>query len=303
MRFAFSTRALDIYPTPYGAPVPSEARERLFRWGIARGFDGIEIEDKWVPVESLPDGELEHLRDQSQAVGITPTLKLHYRDLTAEPVAKRNEDSIRRAIEGAAKIAAPIVSFSMPTLDPIREDVSRDLGRDWRPSSAEALPGAFERTVEAVRRLARIGQDLGVVLAIEMHQGSIADTGESLLRLLDAIDQPNVGANPDLANLMQLEPPPAEDWRACARLLAPRTVYWHVKNIRRYVIGRQPFLLRRGLDEGFVDYRWCVAELLAHGFDGFAVIEASGYGDHLTLCEQGREYLARLVEERRTLGI
>jgi sugar phosphate isomerase/epimerase len=303
VKFAFSTRALDLYPTTYGTPIPADARKRLFRWGVAKGFAGVEIEDKWIPVENLPDGELASLRAQLTEVGITPTLKLHYRDMSTPQTARQNEDSVRRAIEGAAKIGAPIVSFSVPTSESVQAEVSRELGREWQPSSADALPGSYERAAEAVRRLARVAEDLGVALTVEMHQGSIVDTSVSLTRLLDLIDRPNVGANPDLANLMQLNPPPDEDWRECLRRLAPRVNYWHVKNIRRYVIAGKPFLLRRRLDEGFVDYRWCVAELLHHGFDGFAAIEASGYGDHLTLVEEGRNYLAKLAEERREFGV
>jgi hypothetical protein len=117
------------------------------------------------------------------------------------------------------------------------------------------------------------------------------------------VDQPNVGANPDVANLMQVDPPPDEDWRECMERIAPRMNYWHVKNLRRYEVGGRRLLLRRRLDEGFVDYRWCVALLLSRGWDGIAVIEGPGFGDHLTVVEESRAYLLKLVEENRTLGI
>jgi sugar phosphate isomerase/epimerase len=303
VKIAFSTRAMDVYPHTYGTPLPEEVRGRVLRWGAAKGFDAAELEDSWALVEQMDDAQLGRLDEQAEAAGIGLTLKLHYRDLSTPRVAAANEAGVLRNVEAAAKLGALMVSFSIPTAEPIRRAVAAELGRDWRPSSLDALPGAYEASAEAIRRLGRRAADLGVTLSVEMHQGSIVDTGPSLVRLLEMVDLPNVGANPDLANLMQLDPPPEEDWRGCLARIAPWMNYWHVKNLRRYEVGGKPFLLRRRLDEGFVDYRWCVAFLLERGWDGIAVIEGPGFGDHLTVVEGSRAYLVKLIEERRTLGI
>jgi sugar phosphate isomerase/epimerase len=303
VKIAFSTRTMDVHPHRYGEPLPEDVRGRVLRWGAAKGFDAAELEDSWALVEQMDDAALARLRDQARSAGIALTLKLHYRDLATPSVAAANEAGVRRNVEAAAKLGASVVSFSMPTADSARREVARELGRDWRPSSRDALPGAYEASAEAIRRLGRRAAELGVVLSVEMHQGSIVDTGASLLRLLDLVDMPNVGANPDLANLMQLNPPPEEDWRGCLARIAPRMNYWHVKNLRRYEVDGQPLLLRRRLDEGFVDYRWCVAFLLERGWDGFAVIEGPGFGDHLTVVEESRAYLVKLIEEHGALGI
>jgi sugar phosphate isomerase/epimerase len=303
VRIAFSTRAMDVYPHRYGAPLPVDVRGRVLRWGAAKGFEAAEIEDAWAGVEHMDDAGLAAFRDQARAAGIGLTLKLHYRDLATPSVAAAGEAGVAKNVEAAAKLGASLVSFSMPTPEGARKAVAAELGREWRPSSADALPGAYEIAAAAVQRLGRRAADLGVTLSIEMHQGSIVDTSTSLIRLLDLIDLPNVGANPDIANLMQVDPPPDEDWRACIERIAPRMNYWHVKNLRRYQVGGRPFLLRRRLDEGFVDYRWCVALLLERGWDGYAVIEGPGFGDHLTVVEESRAYLVRLIEEQRVLGI
>jgi sugar phosphate isomerase/epimerase len=294
---------MDVYPHRYGEPLTADVRGRVLRWGKAKGFDAAEIEDKWALVEEMDAAALRAFRDQAESIGIGLTLKLHYRDLSTPRVAAASEAGVLRSIEGAAALGAPIVSFSIPTPERVRDEVSRELGRDWRPGSRDALPGAYETTAAAVRRLGQRAADLGVELSVEMHQGSIVDTSVSLLRLLEMVDLPNVGANPDLANLMQLEPPPDEDWRSCLERIAPRTNYWHVKNLRRYVVGGKPLLLRRRLDEGFVDYRWCVAHLLERGWDGIAVIEGPGHGDHFTVSEESRAYLVKLIDEYRTLNI
>lgn len=303
MKIAFSTRGMDVYPHTYGTPLPEDVWGRVLRWGAAKGFDAAELEDSWALVEEMDDAALARLRGQAADAGIALTLKLHYRDLSTPKVAAHNEAGVLRNVEAAAKLGAHVVSFSIPTAEDVRQEMARELGRDWRPSSRDALPGAYEASAEAVRRIGRRAAELGVTLSVEMHQGSIVDTGESLERLLAMVDLPNVGANPDLANLMQLEPPPDQDWRACLARIAPRMNYWHVKNLRRYEVGGKPFLLRRRLDEGFVDYRWCVAYLLERGWDGYAVIEGPGFGDHLTVVEESRAYLLKLIEEQGALGI
>lgn len=303
MKIAFSTRGMDVYPHRYGTPLPPEVRARVFRWGAAKGFVAAELEDAWALVEEMDDAALRALREQAEAAGIGLTLKLHFRDLSTAAVAAKNEAGVLKNVEAAAKLGAGLVSFSIPTPEAARRDVSNELGRDWRPGSRDALPGSYEAAAAATRRLGHRAADLGVTLSIEMHQGSIVDTSGSLNHLLDLVDLPNVGANPDLANLMQMNPPPDEDWRACLERIYPRMNYWHVKNLRRYEVGGKPFLLRRRLDEGFVDYRWCVAFLLERGWDGMAVIEGPGFGDHLTVVEESRGYLARMVEENRALGI
>lgn len=303
MKIACSTRALDVYPHRYGEPLPADVRGSVFRWAAAKGFDGVEMEDKWALVEEMDEPALIALREQAALFGVTLLMKLHFRDVATESIASNNEAGIRRNIDCAAILGVPMLSFSLPTPEGVRKEVSANLGRDWRPSSADALPGAYETTIAAVRRLGVYAGERGVDLTIEMHQGSIADTSDTLIRVLEGVNLPNVGANPDLSNLMQMNPSPDEDWRACLARIAKWTNYWHVKNIRKYQVGSGSLMLRRRLDEGFVDYRWCVAALIEAGFKGFAVIEGPGFGDHLTVSEEGKNYLRRLIDEHHKFGI
>ena len=54
---------------------------------------------------------------------------------------------------------------------------------------------------KAVSEVAGIAADQGVEISIEIHQNSIADNSWSALHLLELIDAPNVGVNPDLGNI------------------------------------------------------------------------------------------------------
>ena len=258
------------------------------------------MEDNWCNAEAMSASELAELRAMAADAGVTLTLKLHHRDLSSPEVADVNEASILRAIQVAEIVDAPIVSIGLPTPPAVLDAASRRLGRPWNGSGADMPDDAFEGAADALRRLADAAVDVGVDLTIELHQGSIVDTSERLLRLLDLVDYANVGANPDIANNLQTTPPPGETWRDAIERLAPRANYWHVKNLRRIEIpGRSPYLVRRALHEGEIDYRWAVSVMQEAGFDGYVVIEGPGSGDHLRACEEGRLYIRYLLDEHK----
>jgi sugar phosphate isomerase/epimerase len=297
MRLACSTRGLDLYPDRYGQATP-KTRARVFTWMRRAGFEAVEMEDKWCNVEEMSPGELVELRAAAADAGVTLTLKLHYRDLHTPEVAAANEASVQRAIQVAETVGAPVVSLGLATPPTALDAVSRRIGRPWNGGGADMPDEAFTRTAAALRRLADAAADAGVDLTVELHQGSIVDNSERLLRLLDLVDYANVGANPDIANNLQTTPAPGETWREAIERLAPRANYWHVKNLRRIEIpGRDPYLVRRALHEGEIDYRWAVSVMHAAGFEGYVVVEGPGSGDHLRACEEGRLYIRYLLDE------
>jgi sugar phosphate isomerase/epimerase len=301
MRLACSTRGLDLYPDRYGHSTP-KTRARIFHWMRRAGFEAVEMEDRWCDAEAMSAAELAELRAAAADAGVALTLKLHYRDLHTPEIAAANEASVLRAIQVAEAVGAPIVSIGLPTPPSALDAVARRIGRPWNGSGADLPDEAFTRTAAALRRLADAAADVGIDLSIELHQGSIVDNSIRLLRLLDLVDYANVGANPDIANILQTLPPPGETWREAIERLAARANYWHVKNLRRIDIpGRSPFFIRRALHEGEIDYRWAVSVMQAAGFEGYVVIEGPGAGDHLRACEEGRMYIRYLLDENRRI--
>ena len=67
--------------------------------------------------------------------------------------------------------------------------------RIWAGTSGSAQTGRDERrrVVAAVRRLADAASIRGQELAFEHHDGTLADTVDSTLQLLEEVDRPNVG--------------------------------------------------------------------------------------------------------------
>ena len=115
------------------------------------------------------------------------------------------------------------------------------------------------------------------------------------------INEPNVGANPDLGNLMWGYAEPEEPWYEAIKNLAGRVDFWHVKNVQLVQIPetQRSYWIHAGLGEGDIDYRWALGTLMAKGFDGWISIESAGPGDLLAFVGRGCDYLRELLEEQK----
>jgi sugar phosphate isomerase/epimerase len=182
-----------------------------------------------------------------------------------------------------------------------------DLALDWAQDGA---PPAIDTTVggtpaqwdelkplmiERVGELVRYGEQRGVVIAIEPHVGSMLDTPDRVLELLDAIPSPNLKLNFDISHFNVMGIPIAESVGALAR----HTVHTHVKD-ERGVVPNYEFLIP---GEGEFDYVAYLQAMRAHGYSGFITAEISimvqrrpGY-DPLAAAEQTYRTLARAFEE------
>jgi sugar phosphate isomerase/epimerase len=150
-----------------------------------------------------------------------------------------------------------------------------------------------------LRAAGKLAHDLGVKIAIEVHQGSIADNSTATLHLLDLVDSDSVGANPDLGNIYWHYESPEETVEAAIVALAPRAVYWHCKNLRRVHIPelRRSFFQRVPLPDGDLDYRFAIAAMVDAGYDGYLAVEGAREGDALSQDRRGAEYVRQLLAE------
>jgi sugar phosphate isomerase/epimerase len=182
-----------------------------------------------------------------------------------------------------------------------------DLALDW---AIDGAPPAIDTTVggtpeqwdvlkplmvERVGALVRYGEQRGVVIAIEPHVGSMLDTPDRVLELLDAIDSPFLKLNFDISHFNVMGIPIAESVGALAR----HTVHTHVKD-ERGVVPHYEFLIP---GEGEFDYVAYLQAMREHGYAGFITAEISimvqrrpGY-DPLAAAEQTYRTLARAFEQ------
>ena len=125
-------------------------------------------------------------------------------------------------------------------------------------SSRLASAVDYERTAKAVSEVAGIAADQGVEISIEIHQNSIADNSWSALHLLELIDAPNVGVNPDLGNIYWTYDIPEESCEDAIVALAQHVNYWHCKSLYRVHIPdlETAIYVQAPLPDGEIDYRF-----------------------------------------------
>lgn len=146
-----------------------------------------------------------------------------------------------------------------------------------------------------LRELADHAAQVGVAISLEMYEDTFLGTAQSAVRLVEEIGRPNVGLNPDVANIVRLHRP-VEHWRSMLEQVLPHANYWHVKNYTRdetadgSAVATAPSTLRSGV----IDYRWATRFAVEHGYTGPFATEHYG-GDALGMIAENRDYLRSLL--------
>jgi sugar phosphate isomerase/epimerase len=293
MPFAFHLHALRQH---WRNPVPSQAELHAACARIGRaGFDGLDVSDSW-PFEALTADAATAVRTIAAEHGLQiPLISCMGKTLCHPALGARNLQALQAALDVAERLGAQTVNIALSV--PRTPGVTPVMGAPHSPGgSLHATPDDFALTAERLRLLAAQAAARGLSLAIELHDRSIADTSTALLQLLERIDAPNVGANPDLCNGYRAYETPPETWQAALAALAPRMNLWHVNNLQRIHFAelRRAAFVECSLADGDVDYSLALREVQASGFDGWVVIEYKGQGDAFATTAAGRRYLAAL---------
>lgn len=122
------------------------------------------------------------------------------------------------------------------------------------------------RTAETARRAA----DRGIALFLENEKGIYGDTAARVLDLLETVAAPGLGHAFDPANYLEVGQPIDEAWS----MLRPRVTHFHVKDYDTQERKNVP------AGEGEGQIARLIADAVAHGFDGFCVLEP-----HLVIAE------------------
>src|SRR5207245_2015014 len=147
-------------------------------------------------------------------------------------------------------------------------------------ASRYATEADFVETARHLREAGKMCADLGMDMSIEIHQGSIADNSWSGLRLVELIDLPNVGVNPDLGNVYWQFEEPEESSEDAIVAMAPKAKYWHCKNLKKVHFAQlqKAIYLRVPLGEGDIGYRLEITALVGGGYRGYLAIEGCRVG-------------------------
>ncbi len=134
-------------------------------------------------------------------------------------------------------------------------------------------------------------------VSLELHEATLLDRSERVLRLLDRTAASNLGVNLDIGNLVRVAGEPAEPWRETVDRLAPHVNYWHLKNYLRVEhLSGIALSAPCSIDMGEIDYRYALSVVLGHGYTGPLCLEHYG-GDAFAAMQRGANYLVGLLSE------
>ena len=300
MKLCYALRRGVFYPSArdaFGEMPPREHRPAYLARVALLGFQGVEV-----PVDESADASTARDLAAELADAGVPAVCVRAGGDLAHPLAgAAARQRLERAIQYASWLGASVVNTAMvsPPTQPGGPGHGRQGEQVSQGASRTASESDFERAASFLRQYGQMAADLGVDIAIEVHQGSIADNSSATLHLLDLVGLSNVGANPDLGNIYWHYEHPEETTEAAIVALAPRANYWHCKNLRRLHIPElhRSFFQRVPLPDGDLDYRFAIAAMLAANYQGYLAIEGAREGDQLTQDARGAAYARQLLTD------
>lgn len=271
---------------------------RVMREVRLAGFDHVDLTDSWLRPGDLTPDRVDELARVIAGEGLGITALTTARRSVIDPdedAAAANVAYLERTLDAAARLGTGIVSLGLfRALTPAQQAAEWF----WLAPGATDPPGddrVFDLAVQRFSALGRRAAERGLQLSLEMYEDTYLGTPESAVRLKQAIGLPNVGLNPDVANLVRLHRP-VQPWREQLEMTLPHANFWHVKNYLRdhdpatgsYATSPAP------LELGVIDYRAAIRMALEAGFSGPFCAEHYG-GDGLSVSATNAAYLRRIL--------
>ena len=278
MKVAYAFRRGVLYPHQDGGIGSKEHRSAFLKKAKEIGFDGIEL-----GASVLDQPDVASLRAELEDAGM-PCVAIRGGGSFINPRAAAGASKQWEQIIGfAAQIGAGVVNSTVggsPSPDPRGAGTYRG-ERISQGASQTAREEDYERTARGLSGAAKVAADQGLEISIEIHQNTIVDNSWTALHLLELIDQPNIGINPDLGNIYWTYDIPEESCEDAIAALAARCNYWHCKNLYRVHIPdlEKSILLQAPIPDGDIDYRFAISAMLDAGYSGYLAIEGMRLGD------------------------
>jgi len=297
MKIIYAFRRVTLHPYNGGLDLPpGEHRAAFLEKSKEIGFEGLEL-----GVTNASEPEVRDLRKVLDDAGL-PCRAIRGGGLNLRPrTTGASRTGMESALRYASWIGAPVLNttIGMPMSRP--GGPGTQVGEPTaQGSSREAREEDFERAARELRAVAPLASDLGLAVSIEIHQHCLADNAWSGLHLMDLVDHPAVGLNPDLGNIYWNYDVPEESSEDAIRAMAPRAKYWHCKNLRRVhftELSRTVFL-QAPLPDGEIDYRFALTAMRRAGYPGDIAVEGLRLGDQFHGDGKSVAYLRELLREQ-----
>jgi sugar phosphate isomerase/epimerase len=279
---------------------PASEWQQVFEEVADAGFVNADLTDSWVRPGDLSPARLDDLQAAAANAGIgLPAISAIRRSVIEEGNWEDNLAYTHRTLDAAAHLGCEVVSIG---LHQALTTAQREQLWFWTVGGHKDPAGDRDTWNNAVTRIREVGRhaaELGLLVSLEMYEDTYLGTADSSVQLVQDVDLPNVGLNPDIGNLIRLHGP-IEDWREMLHKTLPYANYWHVKNyLRDEDLARDHFVaMPSPMESGLISYREAFQFAISVGFQGIVCTEHYG-GDGLSVTAANQEYLRRHVLPKR----
>jgi len=256
--------------------MPDKDIYEALKFCASLGLDGIEIRcaaNGHMDPETIEPLEVELIAEAAHRAGVAiACLTPYYKDYATPEATAATLAGLRKTCRIARQLNCPLV---------------RATGGVW-PAGDREREDIWERTVAGLRQAADIAEELGAKLALENHSGTLTQTAEDTVAMVEQVVRPNFGILMDhywvvAAGRRSAGFQPAsngcqQNGNGCqqdagaptalldaVRLQAPYVLHCHMKNLV-WVDGKPQ---ANFLDEGEIDWLPVLRILQEHGYDGY----------------------------------
>ncbi|WP_203580698.1 sugar phosphate isomerase/epimerase family protein [Microbacterium hibisci] len=266
-----------------------EEWSKALRLVASVGFGVAELADSHARIGDMSPSRLLELKAVFAENGIiAPSVHVQRKSVIEPGKGEENLAYAHRTIDAAAAWGMEVVSTGLH--QPFTAAQRRALWFWTEPGPRDPDdPEIWALAVSRLRQLGRHAADVGLELSLEMYEDTYLGSADDAVRLVEAIDLPNVGLNPDIGNLVRLHRP-IEDWRLAYAKTLPYANYWHIKNYNRDEAAGLTTSTPSTLEQGIINYRQVISDAVSGGYRGIFLMEHYG-GDSLGVCATNREYV------------
>mgnify|MGYP001174422452 FL=1 len=305
MKLSYAFRRTTFYP--YHATginrmfgLPSGKTENEFLSAIKDlGFTGIELGIDIFDVNKNLSNQAKELKQKLQKIGLECVAFRAGGGLSHPKNGNEMQEKLLTCIDLAGIVEAEVVNTALvtPFTDPDGYGISTG-ERISQGSSVLASDFEFNETANKLQQAADHAKKTGVNISVEVHQHSIVDNSWSALHMVNLVNRENFGINPDLGNIYWNYDEPEETCEEAIVELAPKSLYWHCKNLKRVHIPEleKSIFLQAPLPDGDIDYRFAINAMKDANYSGYLAVEGMREGDALSNDKKSLEYVRSLID-------
>lgn len=262
------------------------------------GFGAIDLVDTWVSPADLEARDLADLRQVLSSLDLyLAGISVIRKSIIDPRDGAANLEHTRSSIDAAVALGAPLVCIGFHR--PLTVEQSGQWPFWSVDSPADGRNAAVWRA--AVTRLQDVcdyAEKRGIQVSLELYEQTLLGSGADAARLVTDVGRPNLGLNPDLANLYREPRQLPESWQETLEHCLPYLNYWHVKNFRRAPVWPSgPFVtFPTSMSEGDIDYAEAFRMVAGAGYNGPICIEHYG-GDRVWEQRSALHYVTWLLDE------